>query len=194
MKLLCKQPRCPYVIELLEWFETDTAFILILERPEPCVTLFDYCRSLQNQVPDAQAQSIMQQLVKALRHCHDRGVFHRDMKLDNILSNIQTMEVKLIDFGFSFLRKDTTCTECDATTIIVPKIWICEDEKRAEYDVIRDLGLLLLSMLCGGIHVFDDDLLVFKDNLSDGSSSSSKDLRTRQACLRQPPGSLYEFA
>ncbi|KAI5090080.1 serine/threonine-protein kinase pim-3-like [Silurus meridionalis] len=140
MKLLCKQPRCPYVIELLEWFETDTAFILILERPEPCVTLFDYCRSLQNQVPDAQAQSIMQQLVKALRHCHDRGVFHRDMKLDNILSNIQTMEVKLIDFGFSFLRKDTTCTECD------------------------------------------------------GSSSSSKDLRTRQACLRQPPGSLYEFA
>ncbi|KAI5629505.1 serine/threonine-protein kinase pim-2-like [Silurus asotus] len=144
MKLVCKPPRCPYVIELLEWFETDTSFILILERPEPCVTLFDYCRSLQNQVPDAQAQSIMQQLVKALRHCHDRGVFHRDIKLDNILSNIQTMEVKLIDFGFSFLRKDTICTECD------------------------------------------------------GSSSSSKDLRTRQAqlhvCLRQPPGSLYEFA
>lgn len=111
MKLVCKPPRCPYVIDLLEWFETPVSFILILERPDPCINLYMYCRCLQGKVPEAQARTIMQQVVQALRHCHDRGVFHRDIKLDNVLLNTQTFEVKLIDFGYGYVRKDTPYTE-----------------------------------------------------------------------------------
>lgn len=48
-------------------------------------------------------QIIMKQLVDALIEIHSRGVFHRDIKLDNIL--IETGSdgpcVRIIDFGTS---------------------------------------------------------------------------------------------
>lgn len=106
MKLVCQPPHCPYVIDLLEWFESPVSFILILERPDPCINLFKYCRGLQGKVPEAQARTIMQQIVQTLRHCQDRGVFHSGVRLDNILLNTQTLEVKLIDFSYGYVGKD----------------------------------------------------------------------------------------
>lgn len=86
-------------------------FILILEWPEPCVNLYNYCDSLEGKVPEDQVQIIMHQVVQAAYHCHNRGVFHGDIKLDNVLLNTQTMQVKLIDFGYGYIRKDTPFTE-----------------------------------------------------------------------------------
>jgi serine/threonine protein kinase len=44
---------------------------------------------------------IFRQLVEAVEHCHNSGIFHRDIKLDNILIACETHEVKLLDFEFS---------------------------------------------------------------------------------------------
>ncbi len=45
------------------------------------------------------ARGLMRQAVLAAKHCLDRGVFHRDIKSDNILVNTETLKLKLIDFG-----------------------------------------------------------------------------------------------
>lgn len=85
------------MIELLEWFETPENVIYVLERPENCTDLYNYCTSLQDRMPEARIKQIMQQVVQAACHSKDRGVFHRDIQLCNVLLNTQTMEVKLID-------------------------------------------------------------------------------------------------
>lgn len=46
------------------------------------------------------ARGIMRQAVSALIYCHDRGVYHRDFKIDNILISLRG-EVCLTDFGIS---------------------------------------------------------------------------------------------
>lgn len=108
MELVCKPPRCPYVIEMLEWFETPTCFVLILERPDPCYELYRYARLHYNCcLPESQVKTIMAQVILATCHCYTRGVFHRDIKEENILLNPQTLEVKLIDFGCGALLKET---------------------------------------------------------------------------------------
>ncbi|TRY97996.1 hypothetical protein DNTS_005326 [Danionella cerebrum] len=42
---------------------------------------------------------VILQVVTAAQVCCERGVFHRDIKMENILINPQTLQVKLIDFG-----------------------------------------------------------------------------------------------
>ncbi len=45
----------------------------------------------------------MRQLVLAVQHCIDHGIFHNDIHADNILVNTDTLELKLIDFGAAYL-------------------------------------------------------------------------------------------
>lgn len=42
----------------------------------------------------------MEQIIRAIAHCHENGVCHRDLKPENILID-KNDDVKVIDFGLS---------------------------------------------------------------------------------------------
>jgi serine/threonine protein kinase len=57
---------------------------------------------------------IFKQLILAINYMHLKGKAHRDLKLDNILYDAETRQIKIIDFGFSLETKkeqklDTYC-------------------------------------------------------------------------------------
>ncbi|XP_053479085.1 serine/threonine-protein kinase pim-1-like [Ictalurus furcatus] len=93
-----------------------TYFILVLERPDPCIDLFKYCRHVRMNVSESKAQ-IIKQVIHAACHWHDRGVLHRDIKEGNLLLNPQTFEVKLIDFGCGELLKNTATQNMHPTLL-----------------------------------------------------------------------------
>ena len=51
--------------------------------------------------PESTAKRYVMQLTHALKHCHMRGICHRDVKLQNVLleSKAPDAQIKLIDFG-----------------------------------------------------------------------------------------------
>ncbi len=53
------------------------------------------------------ARFIMVQATRAAHMCILRGVFHRDIKLDNLLINPESLQVKLIDFGCGDLLSES---------------------------------------------------------------------------------------
>lgn len=102
MLMLRRPPVCPYIIEMYEWFDRPLVFSLVLEFPQPCVTLREFIMDSSG-LSEAVARGFMRQLVLAVQHCINHGVFHNDVHADNVLVNTDTLELKLIDFGSGHL-------------------------------------------------------------------------------------------
>ncbi|XP_053538639.1 serine/threonine-protein kinase pim-3-like [Ictalurus punctatus] len=110
MQIVSKPPHNKNVLQLLDWFDMPDCFLSVLERPVPCIDVYNLCMR-QKGILDEPLAKIIIYVVEAARYCHNRGVFHRDIKAGNLLFNIDTMEVKLIDFGCGDLWQDTPYEE-----------------------------------------------------------------------------------
>ena len=69
-----------------------------MERPVPCKDLFDFITK-NGMLGEDMARNFFQQVVETIIACHKRGVIHRDIKDENLLVNLNTNDIKLIDFG-----------------------------------------------------------------------------------------------
>lgn len=103
--MVSNAPGCDHVVKILDWFDDPDSYKLILERPDSCMNLQEYRD--HNVLPERVAQGILRQVVQAARHCCDNGVFHRDIKEENLLISLPNLEVKLVDFGCGDLLKST---------------------------------------------------------------------------------------
>eukprot|EP01095_Lingulamoeba_sp_RSL-Kostka_P008542 TRINITY_DN287_c0_g1_i1.p1 TRINITY_DN287_c0_g1~~TRINITY_DN287_c0_g1_i1.p1 ORF type:complete len:304 (-),score=86.65 TRINITY_DN287_c0_g1_i1:316-1227(-) len=73
--------------------------------------LYDMCVQYSNGVPEEVAKPIFRQIIQALKQLHDMDIAHLDIKLENIMYNQHTKEIKFVDFGFA-----TETSEIDSIT------------------------------------------------------------------------------
>ena len=71
------------VIKLLEYFEEKNGFFYVMERPN-CKDLYKYIRDT-GALDEYKAHHFFKQIVETVVACHRMGVFHRDIKSENIL-------------------------------------------------------------------------------------------------------------
>ena len=105
--LIRKPPKSPHIVHMLDWFDQPEQFILIMEYPHPCETLLKFSLRNGGFLDEPVARGLMRQAVLAAKHCIDHGIFHKDIKTDNILVNTETLQLSFIDFGCCELFK--TC-------------------------------------------------------------------------------------
>lgn len=96
----------PNIVNIIETYENERVCFIVLEHCRGG-ELFDRLVKL-NHFTEAQAASIMKQLLSAIMYCHNNNVCHRDLKPENCLyvTEDDTSEMKIIDFGLSAQAKE----------------------------------------------------------------------------------------
>ncbi|TNN63963.1 Serine/threonine-protein kinase pim-2 [Liparis tanakae] len=146
-KLAAESERFSAPINLLDWYIVDPDLILVLERPMPAVDLHNYIANNGGCLTEAEAKIIIKQLVDAAIDLGWKHIFHRDIKVENLL--IETCNtvprVRLIDFGLScFYNEGDTFINFYGT--YTPPEWHSRKEYQAGPATVFQIGVVLFLM------------------------------------------------
>jgi len=140
----------PNIIKLFESFEDHRNIYLVMELCSGG-ELFD--RIIESgHFTEAQAATLMQQIVRAIYYMHENHVCHRDLKPENFLfmtkDAIEKNLLKIIDFGLSckFEPGKVLTTKAGTAYYVAPQVLA------GRYDQLSDLwsvGVIMYVMLCG---------------------------------------------
>lgn len=177
----------PHIIQLREAVVTDDLGLAIIMEYAPGGDLREFVEQWKGPtstptsgLPETQARWFFQQLALAVEYCHDLGIAHRDIKLENAVLSCRSSRaiLKLCDFGYCrynlpFPRDPVLC-HCAVGTpeYMAPELLSSSaagyDGKTAD---IWSMGVLLYVMLAGAFPFWrtDDELVVV-----DGSDSVSR--------------------
>ncbi|RXN36657.1 serine threonine- kinase pim-2-like protein [Labeo rohita] len=142
-------PSIPQIIKLLDWVDDKDYYVMVIERPMPCMDLFSFVEFHGGKLDEGTARIIMRQAIDAAQTCCKRGVFHRDIKLENLLVKQDTMEVKLIDFGCGTLMTKFAFKDFQGTRVCCPPEFYMKGKYHAKPTTVWTLGFMLYEMLCG---------------------------------------------
>jgi serine/threonine protein kinase len=112
LKLLQAVQSVDGVIQLLDYYERADSFIYVMEKPTNSKDLFDFITE-QKVLEESLAKKFFGQVVETVLACHARGVIHRDIKDENLLVDLTTGQLKLIDFGSGAFLKEGDYTDFD---------------------------------------------------------------------------------
>ncbi|XP_039525687.1 serine/threonine-protein kinase pim-2-like [Pimephales promelas] len=166
-----KGPRVPEIIQLLDWDEEPNRYIMVLEFPTPCESLIEYLDRHDYYIEENVAKVIMHQAAVAAQTCCQRGVLHRDIKLENLLINPDTLDVKLIDFGCGEILTDAGYTSFAGTEEYCPPEYNLFGLYHGKPATVWSLGVLMFTLVCGEFPTSDDlDMLNYNIWTRDGVS------------------------
>ncbi|WOH07426.1 hypothetical protein DCAR_0726856 [Daucus carota subsp. sativus] len=116
--------RHPNVVRLHEVIASKTKIYMVLEYVNGG-ELFERIAS-RGKLSEAAGRKMFQQLIDAVTYCHNEGVIHRDLKLENVLVDTDG-NIKISDFGLSALpqhfREDGLLhTTCGSPNYVAPEV------------------------------------------------------------------------
>ncbi|XP_039531938.1 serine/threonine-protein kinase pim-1-like [Pimephales promelas] len=179
-------PKVKEIIDLLDWQDQPDRYIMVLERPPHYIDGFDFWAHQEYIFNEETARTIMKQVTMAAQMCCARGVFHSDIKLENLLINPETLEIKLIDFGCGRLMQVISYEVFSGTHEYCPPEFSRTGMYHAKQATVWSLGMILFGMLCGHLPVSEEMEKINDETWSDPRLSNECCDLIRRLLQRDP--------
>ncbi|ESQ52013.1 hypothetical protein EUTSA_v10016543mg [Eutrema salsugineum] len=165
---ILRRVRHPYIVHLLEVMATKTKIYIVMEYVRGG-ELYD--KVAKGRLREGVARRYFQQLISSVAFCHSRGVYHRDLKLENLLLDDEG-NLKVSDFGLSVvseqLRQDGICqTFCGTPAYLAPEVLTRKGYDAAKADV-WSCGVILFVLMAGYLPFDDKNVLVMYKKIYKG--------------------------
>ncbi|XP_073982006.1 dual specificity mitogen-activated protein kinase kinase 7-like isoform X2 [Rhodnius prolixus] len=152
LEVVLKSYDCPYIVQCLGCFITDSEVWICMELMSTC---FDkLLKRLTTPIPEPVIGKVSLATVRALHYLKEsHGVIHRDVKPSNILLDNRG-NVKLCDFGISghLVNSKANTKNAGCTAYLAPERISPPDPQRPDYDIRADvwsLGITLVELATG---------------------------------------------
>lgn len=157
--------RHPHVVNINEVFENKDRIILVMDCADGG-ELYDYINN--NHLTERDARRIFRQIVSAIHYCHQNGIVHRDLKLENILLDNEN-NAKIADFGLSnyFSHNDMLKTYCGSPLYASPEIVNGQPYHGPEVDC-WSLGVVLYTLVYGTMPFDGTNFKKLRNQISNG--------------------------
>ena len=191
----------PSVTKILETFETDKYMLIIME--------YISGGNLQNFVKkrrklcEKTAKILYRQLIQGIKYIHSKSIVHRDIKLENILLDLNNI-LKICDFGVGKITKkgQKLTDQCGTPVYMAPEIIKGDGYEGFPVDVWSS-GVALYIMLSGNIPFNRDKThnlqsaimnLPYKkiDDISDNANDLLKNILEKDPKKRFTPDQILE--
>lgn len=182
-----RQLHHPHVIQMYEVIATESHIWIVTEL---CCggELFDYLVE-KGRLSEDETKIIFGQLCLAVSYLHEKGIVHRDLKLENVLLD-EKCRIKLGDFGFTreFEKGSLMETFCGTTGYAAPEmlqgkkyqgpgmssldaLYFEHNSQHQTYSEVDvwSLGVILYTLLTGTLPFDDDDETEMRNKVINGS-------------------------
>jgi serine/threonine protein kinase len=150
---LMKKLNHPNITKILEMFDDEKFFLIIMEYINGG-NLFSFVKK-RRKLSEKIAKFLFRQIILGIQHMHSKNIIHRDIKLENILIDLNN-NIKICDFGISLIldsMTDVLYEHCGTPMYIAPEI-LLSNESQGYLGPPIDIwsaGIALYIMLSGNI-------------------------------------------
>jgi len=176
----------PHIMKIIEFYQDDQKTYIVNEFYEGGELLEKI--SKKNTFTEAEAASLMNQIISAVNYCHKNKIVHRDLKPENIVFETKDEDsvLKVIDFGTSevFSPGQLLHKPMGTCYYVAPEVLLKRYTEKCD---VWSCGVIMYFILCGHPPFYGSTekrilekvvkgLYEFKDSEWDGISEDAKDL------------------
>ena len=188
---LMKKMNHPNVTKILEMFEDD-GYILIAMEYINGGNLFSFVKK-RRKLSEKTAKFLFRQIILGIKHIHSKKIVHRDIKLENILIDLNN-NIKICDFGIGRIlknEKQMLYDKCGTPMYMAPEILLSSKTKGYEgFPVdIWSSGISLYIMLSGTL-----PFNLKNNESSDMSEESNNNIELQYSIINKEPKKIEKIS